>query len=81
MLSIRVSAWQLSFEDPLAILRDVPIEVSGRAAVQGARESRLTDLSRAGHEYHLVCEVLADLRQKVARDPRHSGGRIRVISR
>src|SRR6185437_9224327 len=73
------SGWQLSFENPLAILRDVPIEVAGGAAVQGARESRLPHLPRASHEYHLVRKVPADLRQKVARYSRHDGGRIRVF--
>ena len=69
------SGWQLSFENSLAILRDIPIEVAGRTAVQRARERGLTDLTRAGNEYHLLREIPADLRQKVTRDPRHTGRR------
>src|SRR5579883_2871826 len=74
------SGRQLTFENPLAILRDVPIEVARRPAAEGACESRLTDLARAGNEHHLTREILADLRQEVARDLRHNAESIWVIS-
>jgi hypothetical protein len=74
------SGRQLSFENPLAILRDIPIEMTGSTAVERARKSRLTDLTGARYEYHLLRKIPADLWQKVTRDPRHACESTRLIS-
>lgn len=51
---------QLSRQDPRAIARDIPVQVTLDSAGKLLRECGLPDLPRAGHENHLSFEIRAN---------------------
>ena len=65
---------QLPFKNPFAVLDDVPTEITGLGARQAEREGRLADLAWSGHQDHLATQVLADLRNEIARFNSHTPG-------
>jgi len=64
---------QLPAEDPVPVLRDVPVEVAGLRPGEAPGERGLPDLARTGDEDHLALKVLLHLRGEIARPVSHTG--------
>ena len=53
---------QLAFENTLAVLGHVPVQIPGGAAQQRAGQGGFADLARAGDEDHFARQILPNLR-------------------
>ena len=62
---------QLTLQDSLAMLGDVPVQVGLPRAGKAQGERRLADLARSGDEDHFPGEIPADLVGKIARARGH----------
>lgn len=58
--------WHLSPQQPVAVLRDVPVQVAFPRVEQAPRKRGFSDLAGAGDEDHLPAEVGEDLSLQVS---------------